>query len=140
MNEIPDCYYRVSVKALILNEDRSKFLVCEKESGVWELPGGGLEWGMTPQEDLVREIKEEMGLTVEKIAEHPAYFITAQTLNRKVWIVNVVYETAVKDLNFIPSEECVKIKFVDKDELKKIKAFPAVIKLCEIFDPSKHLM
>ena len=38
MNEIPDCYYRVSVKALILNEDRSKFLVCEKESGVWELP------------------------------------------------------------------------------------------------------
>ena len=52
MNKIPECFYRVSVKALVLNETRDKFLICEEESGVWELPGGGLDWGATPQEDL----------------------------------------------------------------------------------------
>jgi len=31
MIEIPECYYRVSVKALILNETRDKFLICEEE-------------------------------------------------------------------------------------------------------------
>jgi len=60
MTEIPNCFYRVSVKALILNETIDKFLISEKESGVWELPGGGLDWGASPQEDLPREIMEEM--------------------------------------------------------------------------------
>ncbi len=40
MNEIRSGYYRISVKALILSADRDKFLICEEESGIWELPGG----------------------------------------------------------------------------------------------------
>jgi hypothetical protein len=38
MNEIPEYYYRFSIKALILNETRDKFLICEEESWVLELP------------------------------------------------------------------------------------------------------
>ncbi len=138
MSTVPDCYYRVSVKALILNETRDKFLICEEESGVWELPGGGLEWGATPQEDLPREIQEEMGLTVTKVADHPAYFITAQTLNRGVWIVNILYEAEVEHLNFTPSDECVNLAFVSKDDIQEMKVFPTIKKLAEMFDPARH--
>ncbi len=138
MSEVPECYYRISIKALILNETRDKFLVCEEESGIWELPGGGLDWGATPQEDLPREIKEEMGLSVIKIADNPAYFITDQTMNRKVWFANVLYETELENLNFTPSDECINIKFIDKNDLKDIKAFPSVVKLAEMFNPDNH--
>lgn len=138
MNEIPNCYYRVSVKALILNETRDKFLICEEENGVWELPEGGLDWGATPQEDLPREISEEMGLKVLWVADNPSYFITSQTLIRKQWIVNVLYETELENLNFTPSDECVNIKFVDKNDLRDITFFPAVQKLAEMFKSENH--
>ncbi len=138
MNEIPECFYRVSVKALILNKTRDKFLICEEETGVWELPGGGLDWGMTPQEDLPREISEEMGLKVTKVADNPCYFITDQTLRRQQWIVNVLYETEVEHLNFIPSDECVNIKFVDNSDIQDMNVFPTIKKLGEMFKPENH--
>lgn len=138
MIEIPECFYRVSVKALVLNESRDKFLICEEESGMWELPGGGLDWGMTPQEDLPREISEEMGLTTTKVADNPSYFITDQTLNKKLWIVNVVYETELEHLNFTPSDECINIKFVDKDDIKDMKVFPTIQKLADMFNAENH--
>ncbi len=138
MEQLPECFYRVSVKALILNESRDKFLVCKEESGIWELPGGGLDWGMTPQEDLPREIAEEMGLTVTKMADHPSYFITDQTINRGVWFVNVVYEAEVAHLDFTPSEECVDIVFINQSNLGDIKPFPSVEKLAAMFRPHSH--
>ena len=138
MAEIPECFYRVSVKALILNETKDKFLICEEESGIWELPGGGLDWGATPQEDLPREIKEEMGIAVTKIAANPSYFITDQTLNSKTWIVNVVYETEVESLEFTPSDECVSIKFVGKSDIESMNVFPTVKKLAEMFSSDNH--
>lgn len=136
--DVPDCYYRVSAKALILNEARDKFLICEEESGVWELPGGGLDWGMTPQEDIPREIAEEMGLSTTFVASEPAYFITDQTINRGVWFVNVVYETEVADLDFTPSDECIQIAFVNQSDITDKHVFPSVAKLAARFDPFRH--
>ena len=54
--EVPECFYRISIKALVLNETKDKFLICQEENGMWDLPGGGLDWETKPQEDLQREI------------------------------------------------------------------------------------
>lgn len=139
MNEIRSGYYRISVKALILSADRDKFLICEEESGIWELPGGWLDWGVTPQEDLPREISEEMGITVTHVAENPSYFITDQNMDKTLWIANVVYETTLENLNFTPSDECVHIKFVDKYDIQNMNVFPSVQKIADMFKPENHL-
>jgi 8-oxo-dGTP diphosphatase len=138
MIEIPDCFYRISVKALVLNEARDKFLICKKETGVWELPGGGLDWGMTPQEDLPREIEEEMNIKTTHIATHPSYFITGQTLRSKTWIANVIYETTLEHLDFTPSDECIEIRFINKDNVADLTLFPAITTLLNQFHPENH--
>src|SRR6056297_3298410 len=113
MHELPERFYRVSVKALILNEARDKFLICKEDNGKWELPGGGLEWDASPQEELPREIREEMGLEVTWMADQPCYFFTFAFERHIGRGANVIYETTVNNLDFIPSDECVEIAFVD---------------------------
>lgn len=139
MPVIENCFYRVSVKALVLNETKDKFLICQKITGVWELPGGGLDWGAETAAELTREIAEEMSIPVVKIAPRPAYFLTGQTLNSKTWIANVIYETVLEHLDFTPSNECQAVKFVDKNDLSEMNVFPIVQKLAVLFEPKNHL-
>lgn len=62
MNEIV-----VATAAIIQND--SGILICKRRDGdnfggLWEFPGGKLEWGESPIECLKREIKEELDIEV----------------------------------------------------------------------------
>ena len=138
MSKLPDCCYRVSIKALILNETRNKFLV-SKDHGYWDLPGGGVSHGTVATEELAREIKEEMGLAVTWIDSKPSYFATGvQTLNPEVPMASVIYECELEHLDFTPSEECTDIMFVSPDEINSLPVFDAVKKLAVIFRKENH--
>ncbi|MEZ4103939.1 MAG: NUDIX domain-containing protein [Candidatus Paceibacterota bacterium] len=138
MEGVPECFYRISVKALVLNETRDKFLIAKEENGRWELLGGGLDWGVAPQEDLKREIKEETNLKTTWIAETPTYFLTDQRDTDGLMIANVLYETELENLDFIPSDECVELKFVNFEDCKNLNVFPNVLQFAKMFDPKKH--
>lgn len=129
--DVPNAFYRASVKALVLNE-QNEFLLAKEQNGFWELLGGGLDFGEDPRACLEREIREETGLQTIYISENPAYFITDQARNG-TWIANVIYEVTLRDLEFTPSSECVELGFFDKERLKDIQVFTNVTKFAELF-------
>ena len=54
--------YPVSIKGVLIHRDKVLLLKNEREE--WELPGGKLELGETPEDCLTREIEEETGLEI----------------------------------------------------------------------------
>ncbi|EFK95169.1 protein containing NUDIX hydrolase, core domain [sediment metagenome] len=129
---IPDNFYRVSVKALILDEEK-RFLLVKQDNGYWEFPGGGLDYGETPQDCIKRELFEELGLKVIRVDRNPFAFLTTKNL-KGLNIACVYYKVQVQDLNFKPSEECIEIKFFSIDEvLKEQMIYPNVVEFARIY-------
>ena len=60
----PNTFYRVSIKAIIRNQE-NEILVVKEHQDKWELPGGGLDHGESPHECLRREFAEELNITNE---------------------------------------------------------------------------
>ena len=135
MPTVPACFYRISIKALILDEQK-RFLLVLEENGTWNLPGGGLDFGEDVPTCVARELKEEMGLEVIQVAARPSYFIT--TPHYENWRADVVYETAVKNLNFMPSDECTAIKFFTKEAALQENIFPGAKACIEAYNPTHH--
>jgi 8-oxo-dGTP diphosphatase len=60
----------VRVSAAIIRNSDNEILICQRGPGgscqfLWEFPGGKIEPGESPEECLVRECREELGIDIE---------------------------------------------------------------------------
>ena len=55
---------KVDIRVIVFNEENEILLVKEKADGLWSLPGGWADIGLSPNEVAVTEVKEETGLDV----------------------------------------------------------------------------
>lgn len=51
----------------VVLKKEEKILVLKRKNGLWEFPGGEVEWGETPEEAAKRECKEETNITPENM-------------------------------------------------------------------------
>lgn len=135
MNE--PCYYRISVKGIVVDEN-GRFLLTREEDGRWEMLGGGLDHNENPIVGLQREIYEETGLEVTHVSSSPKYFVTSKRLHKDSFIANVVYEIKLKNLDFTPSDECQELRFFTVGEARREALFPNVVQFLEVYDPTFH--
>lgn len=114
------------VGAVIINEEGQ--ILCALRSsqmslpGLWEFPGGKIEQGETPEETLVREIREELECEIEvgefiadDVYEYPSVAVRL-----------ITYFAKVTGGVPIPKEH-ERLEWVDREELLKLEWAPADI-------------
>jgi mutator protein MutT len=77
--------YPVSVKGVLVRAGR--VLLVRNERGEWELPGGRIEPGETPEQCVAREIAEESGLPVAVAEILDAWVYHIAVVAKDVFIV-----------------------------------------------------
>jgi 8-oxo-dGTP diphosphatase len=69
----------VLVAACALIDGDGRVLICKRPvgkamAGLWEFPGGKIESGERPEDALIRELHEELGITVKEACLAPFTF------------------------------------------------------------------
>jgi len=124
---------QVATNAIILNENK-EILFTQRSlnddflPGYWELPGGGIDYGETPQEALIREIKEECGLGIEIIKPVAAnsYFIRDTQRIEITFLCKVINPSDIK-----LSHEHSAYKWLKTTEINTIKVTDYIKKIID---------
>lgn len=120
--------YRIAVRGIV--EVEGKFLILKRtkpargERDFWELPGGGQDFGESPQEALIRELDEETGLSV--IVGQPVC-VWHHLRPDNVQIIGMTFKCKAMSTEIRLSEEHSEYAWVTKDELASYKVFPELI-------------
>ncbi len=114
----------VYVVAAIMQKD-GKLLLCQRPEGkrcalLWEFPGGKIEPGETPEECLVRECHEELGITIktEQLAQEVVYAYSDITVNIHFYFCELISGTPT-------CIEHSRIQWFNLDEVLKLPLCPA---------------
>ena len=78
--------FPVSIKGVVLDEQQ-RVLLLRNDRDEWELPGGRIEIGESPQQTVVREIAEEVGWTVTAGPLLDAWLYRIAQVDRHVFVV-----------------------------------------------------
>lgn len=109
------CFYRVSLKALIRDENGNILTVSEK-GGDSSLPGGGLDNGESAHDGLKRELYEEIGLTSE-FSERLASMQTRWLEHKQAWLMWLVYEIKYDKLDYSIGDDGDEVYWISPENL-----------------------
>lgn len=118
----PSKNYRVSIKALITDEE-GRLLMVQERGDHWSIPGGGLEHGEGVLNGLKREIHEELGIEPMAVAPTPLFIWTRESSTGH-WCMCICYEVTVDSFNFVLEDDIRSAQFFTSDELFKLDIDP----------------
>lgn len=144
------------MKAIILNKNNEILLLKEarykdkksgfyrEDGGMYDLPGGWLDWGEDFRTGLMREVKEEMWISYENflVADSPLYIQLTELDDRYhkdeneddfYPVLMMYYPVKILDLHFGTSDECIDIIWLPIEKFGEKQIWSHSASLAQIF-------
>jgi 8-oxo-dGTP diphosphatase len=117
----------VLVAACALIDPDGRVLIAQRPpgksmAGLWEFPGGKVEAGERPEQSLIRELKEELGIVVKEECLAPLTF--ASHLYPDFYLLMPLYVCRRWE-EFVEAREGQQLKWVRPRELRNFPMPPA---------------
>ncbi len=114
------------IAAIILENPEGQLLFYKRDNkpgipfpGHWDLIGGHVEEGETPEEALVREIKEELGINVINISFFKEYLcVDGDAYHNIKYIFKAIIDIPVDEITLLEGDYP---QYFSKNEIKSIK-------------------
>jgi len=119
---------KVVVAALVIRESDGHVLLSlrgpnQSMPGLWELPGGKIEPGESPEQALIREVREELDVAIAIDGIHDVVSFGYPTFE----LLMLVYRCQL--LGVPRAKEVAEVRFVPRHELLSLSVLPADIPL-----------
>ncbi|MFC5802526.1 (deoxy)nucleoside triphosphate pyrophosphohydrolase [Streptomyces formicae] len=116
---------RVTARVVVAGAvyDQGRLLAARRSAppalaGGWELPGGKLEPGETPEQALVRELREELGVEAEPVERVPGEWPLGPGYVLQVWTARLLSGDPR------PLEDHDELRWLAVDELDSVEWLP----------------
>ena len=120
---------RVRVAGIVIQKNSILLIQhIKNEKKYWLVPGGGVDWGESLEEALIREYKEETNLDIE--VKDFLFFSETISPDKNKHVINLYFLVKIKN-----DSETMKIgnetnlsdlKYVSKEEIQNIKLYPNI--------------
>ncbi len=104
---------------VVFKDDR--VLLLKRHNGLWEFPGGGVEWGEDPIKTATRETKEETGLDVYDLKYVTVTSATYEKDGNDKHSVYVVYKAKTDSEDVVLSGEHTEYRWLTVMEARYLK-------------------
>lgn len=136
------------VLAVIINKNREILLARRNEPELkyahnkWELVGGGINFGETPEQALIRETKEEAGVDIKILRLLPK--VMTHTFKTKFFehqIIMLSYECKIIGGRLKPGldQEIGELKFVPLEKIKNYDTLPNVYQMAKFIQSTNKI-
>jgi len=109
---VPDTpLHSVSVAGVVVNDGGKVLVICRRDNGHWEPPGGVLELNKTFEEGVCREVLEETGVLVRVDR------LTGVYKNMKLGVVALVFRCTPKAGSATVTDEAREVRWMTINEV-----------------------
>jgi 8-oxo-dGTP diphosphatase len=114
------------IAAIILENDKGEFLLYLRDNkpdipfpGYWDLIGGHVEEGETPEQALVREVKEELDIDLTEYRFYKKYIcLTGDAYENTKYIYTGKINLPIEEITLL---EGVRPQFFSREEIPDVK-------------------
>ncbi len=124
-----DARHSVSVAGVVIDEDGRALVIQRRDNAHWEPPGGVLERNETIIDGLLREVREETGLTVEPLT------LTGIYKNMSRGIIALVFRCRAISGSLKENSEVTGFRWVREPDVSAIMPEAYAVRILDAYRP-----